>query len=87
MNARTEQVLLERLRRLAPEELAQVESFVGYLESKTLRRAALDRLLSIAPALEAAGAAPMSEQEIQAEVDAVRAERRARRQADRADRS
>jgi hypothetical protein len=45
---------------------------------KTRRQAALDRLLAIAPALEAAGAPPMTEDEIQAEVDAVRASRRAK---------
>ncbi len=33
----------------------------------------MDRLLAIAPALEAAGAPVISEEEIQAEVDAVRA--------------
>jgi hypothetical protein len=87
MNARTEQVLLEKLRRLPPEALAEVENFVDFLESKTLRRAALDRLLALAPALEAAGVPPMTEQEIQAEVNAVRAERRARRERERADRS
>ena len=42
------------------------------------RACALDRLLKLAPALEAAGAEPMSEEEIVAEVKAVRAERRAK---------
>lgn len=42
------------------------------------RLAAFDRLLAIAPALEAAGVTPPSEEEIQAEIDAVRAERRRR---------
>lgn len=41
------------------------------------QEAALDRLFAIAPALEAAGAPPITEDEIQAEVDAVRGERRA----------
>jgi len=45
---------------------------------KFLRRKAIDRLLAIAPALEAAGIAPMSMQEIDAEVKAVRAARRRR---------
>lgn len=38
---------------------------------------ALDRLLAIAPALEAADVPPMSDEEIAAEVHAARAERRA----------
>jgi hypothetical protein len=38
-------------------------------------------LLAIAPAVEAAGIAPMSMEEINAEVKAARAERRARSQA------
>jgi hypothetical protein len=40
----------------------------------------MDRLLAIAPALEAAGVEPMSDEEINAEIKAARAERRARRQ-------
>ena len=45
------------------------------------KRAALDRLLAIAPAVEAAGIPPMSMEEINAEVKAARVERRARAQA------
>jgi hypothetical protein len=41
--------------------------------------AALDRLLAIAPALVAAGSPPMTDDEIAAEVKAVRAARRSRR--------
>ena len=52
-----------------------------FLAAKTKKRAAWDRLLAIAPALEAAGVAPMSEEEITAEIKAARAERRARMQA------
>lgn len=40
----------------------------------------MDRLLAIAPALEAAGIEPLTEVEIGSEIKAVRAERRARRQ-------
>lgn len=78
MNATVEQNLLSKLRTLSPQQVAEVEDFVEFLAAKSTRRAALDRLLAIAPALEAAGVAPMSEQEIVAEVKAVRAERRAR---------
>ena len=41
------------------------------------RRAALARLLAAAPAIEAAGAPPITEEEIAAEVEAARAERKA----------
>jgi hypothetical protein len=70
--------LIEKIQALPPERLSEVEDFVDFLVAKTRREAALDRLFAIAPALEAAGAPPITEDEIQAEVDAVRAERRAR---------
>ena len=77
MNASIEQILMSKIRALSPQQLAEVEDFVEFLAAKAKKRAALDRLLAIAPALEAAGAEPMSEEEIAAEVAAVRAERRA----------
>lgn len=49
-----------------------------FLAAKAKKRAAIDRLLAIAPALEAAGVSAMSEDEIAAEVKTARAERRAR---------
>ncbi len=72
------QTLLQKIQALPPERLSEVEDFVDFLAAKTRREAALDRLLAIAPALEAVGIPPMTEEEIQAEVDAVRAARRAR---------
>ncbi|MGB7991729.1 MAG: DUF2281 domain-containing protein [Candidatus Methylophosphatis roskildensis] len=77
----TEQVLIEKIRTLSPQQVAEVENFVEFLAAKAARRAALDRLLAIVPALEAAGVEPMSDEEIAAEVKAARAERRARDQA------
>ncbi|MFL5256055.1 MAG: DUF2281 domain-containing protein [Rhodopila sp.] len=70
--------LIEKIQRLPPERLAEVEDFVDFLTQKERRRAALDRLLAVAPALETAGLAPPTEDEMQAEVAAVRAERRSR---------
>lgn len=82
------QALIEKIEALPPERIAEVEDFVEFLSAKTRRQAALDRLLAIAPALEAAGAPPIAEAEIVAEVEAIRAARRARRTADAgADRS
>jgi hypothetical protein len=81
MNATVEQALLSKLRRLSPQQVAEVEDFVEFISAKSTRRAALDRLLAIAPALEAAGVEPMTEAEIAEEVKAARAERRARQDA------
>ena len=78
MNATSEQTLISKIRTLSPQQLAEVEDFVEFLAAKTQKRSALDRLLIIAPALQAAGAEPMSEDEIAAEVKAARAERRAK---------
>ena len=68
--------LLDKLDQLPPEQQAEVENFVDFLANKQRRRAALDRLLSIAPALEAAGVQPMSDDEVVALVKEARAERR-----------
>ena len=78
MNATSEQTLISKIRTLSPQQLAEVEDFVEFLAAKTHKRLALDRLLAIAPALQAVGAQPMSEDEIAAEVKAARAARRAR---------
>jgi hypothetical protein len=81
MNATVEQALLSKIRTLSPQQAAEVEDFIEFLTAKSKKNAALDRLLAIAPALEAGGQPPMSEDEIAAEIDAARAERRARKPA------
>ena len=78
MNATVEQSLLSKIRTLSSQQVAEVEDFVEFLAAKSKKRAAIDRLLAIAPALEAARAEPMNEDEIAAEVKAARAQRRAR---------
>lgn len=72
-----EQVLIEKIKQLPQQQIAEVEDFVEFLADKASKRAALGRLLSIAPAMEAAGVTPMNEEEIAAEVKAARADRRA----------
>ncbi len=72
------QALMRKIEALPPERFSEFEDFVDFLTAKTRRPAALDRLPAIAPALDAAGVPPMTEDESQAEVDAVRAARRAR---------
>lgn len=64
--------LLTKIQALPPGTLAEVEDFVDSLSAKMSRLAAIDQLMAIAPALEAAGVPPMTENEIQAEVNAVR---------------
>lgn len=81
MNAAVEQALLSKIRALSPEQVAEVEGFVEFLAARSRKNAALDRLLAIAPALEAAGVQPMSDEDIAAEVKAARAERRSTRAA------
>lgn len=78
MNAAIEQRLLSKIKTLSPPQVAQVEDFVEFLAAKSERQAALGRLLAIAPALEAAGAEPVSEEDIAAEVKAARRARKAR---------
>ena len=81
MNAAAEKSLMSKIRDLSPQQVAEVEEFVEFLASRARKRTSLDKLLAIAPALEAAGVAPMNEEEIATEVDAARAERRARQSA------
>jgi hypothetical protein len=80
MNATVEQVLLSKIKALTPQQVAEVEDFVDFLAAKTARRAAIGRLLAIAPALEAVGAEPPREEEIAAEVKAARSEQNVRKQ-------
>ena len=81
MNATVEQNLISKIRTLSPQQVAEVEDFVEFLTTKAKKRAALDRLLAMVPALEASSAEPMSEDEIAAEVEAAREERRVRQTA------
>ena len=73
-----------------PDATAQAAREAGLLSSTVIqelledtmrrqagRRAALARLLAVAPAIGAAGAPPITEEEIAAEVEAARAERKA----------
>ena len=70
--------LIDKIEALPTERVTEVEDFVDFLSAKTQRQAALERLLEIAPALEAAGAPPISDAEVLAEVAALRSTKRAR---------
>jgi hypothetical protein len=76
MNTTTEQMLVSKIRALSTQQVAEVEDFVDFLVGKARKRSALERLLAMAPALEAAGAEPISEDEIAAEIKAARTQRR-----------
>ena len=76
MTSRT-QTLIDMIEALPAERIAEVEDFVEFLSAKARRQAALGRLLEIAPALEAAGAPPVSEADVLAEVAALRGTRHA----------
>jgi hypothetical protein len=76
MNATTEQMLVSKIRALSTQQVAEVEDFVDFLMSKARKRLALERLLAMAPALEAAGVEPINEEDIATEVKAARAQRR-----------
>ncbi len=65
------QALIEKIRALPEERVAEVEDFVDFLAGKTSRAEALDWLLAIVPALEAAGAPPITKEQVEAEVKAT----------------
>lgn len=68
--------LADRIAALPSAAQQEVGDFVEFLSDKVRKQAAWDRLLAIAPALEAAGQAAPDELEIAAEIAAARAERR-----------
>lgn len=74
------QALIEKIAALPAERVAEVEDFVDFLSQQDRRQAALDRLLALAPALEEAGAEPITDAAILAEVEMVRARRRTRQE-------
>ena len=85
MNTRDPQGLIEKLKTLPPERVAEVEDFVDFLRAREeeARDAAAERLGDAIARLAALDFPPMSEDEVQAEIDAARRERRERLGADR----
>ena len=75
MNTRAEDDLLDKIRALTPQQVLEVRDFVEFLASQSRRRAALDRLLAVAPALADAGVQAPTEEEVEAEVRAARRQR------------
>lgn len=68
--------LADRIAALPPAAQDEVGDFIDFLSEQVRKRAAWDRLLAVAPALEAAGLAVEDEADIAAEIAAARAGRR-----------
>ncbi len=73
--------LMQRLKVLPPERVAEVVDFVEFLASRVQRDAAAQRLSESMARLDALGLPPISDDEIEAEVQAARRERSAAPQA------
>jgi hypothetical protein len=80
MNAQAVEARIEKLKSLPPEERAEVEDFVDFLRARKERSrdAAAQRLDEAFKKLDALNHPPLSPEEVQAEIDAARAERRSR---------
>lgn len=71
-----EMQLMERLKKLPPARVAEVVDFVEFLASREERAAAAQRLTEGLARLDALNLQPVSEEEIEAEVQASRETRR-----------
>lgn len=80
MNAQAVEALIEKLKSLPPEQRAEVEDFVDFLRARKERSrdAAAQRLGEAFKKLDALSQPPLSPEEVEAEIDAARAERRSR---------
>jgi len=76
-----DQALIEKLKALPPQRRAEVEDFVDFLKNREERDRtdAAKRLGEAFKKLDALNLPPMSEDEVQAEIDAARRERAQRR--------
>lgn len=85
MNTRDPKALIEKLKNLPPDRMAEVEDFVDFLRTREeeARDAAAGRLGEAMAKLVEVEFPAMSEDEVQAEIDAARRERRERLGADR----
>lgn len=76
-----ESQLMERLKKLPPSRVAEVFDFVEFLASREERAAAAQRLTEGMTRLDALNLPPVSEDEVEAEVQAARLARRAQQDA------
>ena len=80
MSARRDEVLIEKLKSLPPEQRAEAEDFVDFLKTRRerARDEAAQRLGEALAKLDALALPPMSPEDVQAEIDAVRTARHGR---------
>jgi len=74
--AAIDQTLIQKLQKLPVQRLAEVEDFVEFLATREARANAGAQLGESLAKLDAANNAPLSDAEIEAEIEAARAERR-----------
>ncbi|MDY6945413.1 MAG: DUF2281 domain-containing protein [Pseudomonadota bacterium] len=81
MNERTDEALIEKLKSLPPQQRAEVEDFVDFLKTRQerARDEAAQRLGRAFEKLDALNLPPLTEEDVQAEIDAARRERQQRR--------
>lgn len=72
------QTLLHKLEQLPAQRLAEVADFVEFLTAREARSRAGERLAESLAKLDAVDQSPLSDEEIEAEIEAARAQRRAR---------
>ena len=77
--AAIEPTLIEKLQKLPPQRLAEVEDFAEFLAAREERAAAGARLGESLARLDALNLPPLSDEEIAAEIQAARQDRTARR--------
>ena len=80
MNARIEETILQKLKQLSPERLAEVEDFVEFLAAKDRREQAIKRLRALRQRQPPEEITEQEMQEIVAEVRAYRAQKRTERE-------
>jgi len=79
MSAIVEQALIEKLQKLPPQRQAEVRDFVEFLAAREERAAAGERLGESLAGPDALNLPPLSDEEIEAEIQAARQDRIARR--------
>jgi hypothetical protein len=78
MNLTQDKILIQKIQQLAPQRKAEVADFVDFLRTRDERQAAADRITANLAKLDALNLPPLSDQEINEEISAVRAARRAK---------
>lgn len=80
MNTRIDTALIEKLQSLPPQQRAEVEDFIDFLKARQerARNEAARRLGEAFAKLDALNQPPLTPEEVQAEIEAARAERRSR---------